>query len=420
MILAMRGWPASLLVLVCCSEPSTPRHAANSVPEPDPPVAGEVAGREQAAAPDVPFAAIRERSGCAFESTDALCAAFREHYRSAERGWVSEQCTFGEPRVSRGAFAEVRTIEVREGQSPEEATTQAVLATRVGNAWFPMHVFHPTTEGEIPGNRVEWDVLDGGTFVVWEEEQGASRRGESHGYGETERTIAAVDRGVPMIAARATIEWWRRDGDSSLRETRSWERDGSTIRLGATELQREGSGGSSSGRPQREAETRRLDVPDGWLSFCGFTPVVRAVAPSTPSSDPESVAARERARAAVSRGTFRDLRGAAAAAVRNAPVATLEIYETLGSGCGGGGCTTAVRYRTIEGPMPEQGVDYFTQERGSQVGCDPASMPEAGETTFVQVAPAVSREAIGCGFSGFDGTHRRYWVVLRVLEARRP
>ena len=405
----MRPITASLILLLGCSDPATPREPGSS-PEPAPPVPG-------APGQDVSLASIRERSGCAFESTDELCAALREHYLSAERAWVSESCTLGEPRLSDGPFAEVRTVGVREGQGPDRATTQLVLAARVGRAWFPIHLFHPTVDGELPGERVEWEVLDGGAYLMWEDEEGAHRRSESHGYGETQRTIAAVDRGVPMIAARATIEFWRKDGDSSLRETRSWERSGTTLRIGPTEVEREGAA-SDSGRPRREAHVRRLDATDQCLSFCAFTPVVRAVAPRTPPSDPESVAARERARAAIARGTFRDLPGASAAAAPNAPVATLEIHEQLGEACGGGGCTVALRFRTIEGAMPEEGVHYFRHERGNQTGCDPRTLPEGGGSTFVQVAPVTSGAAIGCGFSGYDGTARKDWVVLRVLEAR--
>lgn len=70
--------------------------------------------------------------------------------------------------------------------------------------------------------------------------------------------------------------------------------------------------------------------------------------------------------------------------------------------------------------MPEQGVHYFASERGSQVGCDAAVLPETGTTTIVEVAPAAHREAIGCGFGGYDGTRQRQWVVVRVLEAAAP
>lgn len=453
---SMRTLPIAALLLVSCGAPAStdppPGERAPAPPREGAPVA-EAAAAE-------PFASIGERSGCAFESLDALCEGFREHYLSASPGWVSDGCGLGEPRVSSGPFAEVREVGIRVGHEPiegdarverpllggtvreppgREATTQVVLAARVGRAWFPIRVFHPSTDGEIPGDRVEWELDESGATLTWTDEEGASRRGDPSGYGQTERTIAAVQRGVPMIAAQATIERWRSDVDlecaracnqapsapphpecdrrcaSSVRATRSWARTGDTVRIGATQVQREGAhGAGASDVHLEEAETRRLDASDAWMSFCGFVPVVRAVATSALPADPESVAARERARAILQRGTWRDVPGARGATHPDAPRSAIEIDEQLGSACGGGGCTIGLRFRTIEGSMPERGVHYFANERGNQVGCDAAALPEPGASTIVEVAPAISREAIGCGFGGYDGTSQRYWVIVRA------
>ena len=456
----MRSSFLVVLLLAACGAPApTPRTegaAPATVREETPPA-------EPVAAPAEPLASVRARSSCAFESLEALCEGLREHYLSASPGWVSDGCALGEPRTSTGPFAEVRLVGLRVGYDRIEGdartlrplltgtvreptagqgVTQLVLAARVGHAWFPIHLFHPSTEGEIPGHEVEWSLDDAGAFLTWTDHEGASREVDPTGYGEVERTIAGVVRGVPMIAARATLERWRGELDlacaracnqapspppppacsrqcaSTVRATRSWERAGDTVTIGATELQRDGHAQVASPGPAEEAETRRLDAPEDWLSFCAFMPVVRAVA--TPAAaDADSVAARDRARALVQRGAFRELSGARAAAVPGAPRATIELSERGGSACGGGGCSTAVRVRTIEGSMPEQGIGYFANERGNQVGCDPAALPDAGGSTIVEVAPAISREAIGCGFAGYDGTAQRYWVIVRVLEPAR-
>lgn len=456
-------WIAALLLAGCGaadSPPPLPVPSSPTAPSPTP-TASEAAPVE--ATPIEPLASVRARSSCAFESVEALCEGLREHYLSASPGWVSDGCALGEPRTSTGPFAEVRLVGLRVGYdriegdaralrplltgtvrepAAAQGVTQLVLAARVGHAWFPIHLFHPSTEGEIPGHEVEWSLDDAGAFLTWTDHEGASRDADPTGHGETERTLAGVVRGVPMIAARATLERWRGELDlacaracnqapspppppgcsrqcaSTVRATRSWERAGDAVRIGATELQREGLAQVASSGPAEDAETRRLDAPDDWLSFCAFMPVVRAVA-APAAADAESVAARDRARALVQRGAFRELTGARAAAVPGAPRATIELSERGGSACGGGGCSTAVRVRTIEGSMPEQGIGYFANERGNQVGCDPAALPDPGAATIVEVAPAISREAIGCGFAGYDGTAQRYWVIVRVLERAR-
>ncbi|MDQ3034695.1 MAG: hypothetical protein M3Y87_19955 [Myxococcota bacterium] len=450
----MRASLIAALLLASCGEPAA---------TPAAPPAAEPSAVPAEAPPAASLASIRERSGCAFESPEALCDGAREHYASSG-GWVSDGCAIGDRRTSIGPFAEVQLIGLRHGHEriesdvrverpllggsvreppSEDATTHVVLAARIGDAWFPLRLFHPPSAGEIPGDAVEWSLDETGSFVTWTIEEGASRRDDPSGYGETTRTLAAVHRGVPMIAAQATIERWRSNVDlecsracyrspspppgdecsrrcaSSVRATRSWQRDGDTVRVGATEVQRAGRTEGAIDMPVEEAAARRLDVPDEWMGFCAFMPVVRAVAPASPPTDAASIAARERALASVQRGSFRSLRGARTNVAPGAPRAMLEIYERGGTGCGGGGCTTAIRFRTIEGSMPEQGVDYFANERGNQVGCDDASLPDAGGSTIVEVAPAISREAIGCGLSGYDGTTRRYWVITRVLDAPR-
>jgi hypothetical protein len=415
-----------------------------------------------------PFEVVSERSGCAFASVEALCDSFREHHLSGGTTWVSDGCAPVEQRSSRGAFAEVRTIAIRVGHDRVEddvarveralfagtvrepaglpATTQVLVIARIGHAWFPIVGFHPEMEGEIPGDRLAWELEETGATLSWTEERGATRRSEPSGYGETERTIAVVYEGVPKIAASATVERWRNDLDyacvrtcadapgapprsecearcrSSARRTRTWERSGNTVRIGATVVTREGPPIAGDDAPAQSAETKRLDTEDGWLGFCAFTPVVRAVAPAALPDDPESVAARARALEAIRRGRFRALRGASAAAEPGAPRATIEIFATGGGGCGGGGCSMQVDFRTIEGAMPTEGVGYFYPTRGGRVGCDPRALPEAGgmsQSTIVEVAPAMERADIGCGFSGFDGTTRRYWVIVRVLERGR-
>jgi hypothetical protein len=144
--------------------------------------------------------------------------------------------------------------------------------------------------------------------------------------------------------------------------------------------------------------------------------VVLATPLATPRTDADSVAARERARSLVAGGTFREVPGAAAAAEPDAARSLVVIDRRLGGACGGGACTVDIEYRTVDGTMPEEGLAFVEAERGPAAGCDPAILPtDGGPATLVEVAPARSRDAFGCGFVGWDGERERDYVVLRVL-----
>lgn len=450
------------LTLVSCSRrPPPPRPAADAVvahPGRDEPVAPALATPPPDA---LSLDAVRARSGCVFESRKALCDGFRENFRSTGTGWVSDGCAWSAPRTSSGPFAEVVLVgirvgynqpasdasverplldgAVREPASSEPGSTQLLLATRVGRAWFPIKMFSPR-QGTARADAVDWALDDSGVYLTWSDHTGSLQHDEPDGYGESQREIAVVDRGVPMLAAQATIERWRSEVDlacsrtchgapnpppdqgcsrrcaSRVQETRSWERTGATLRVGATVVERRGPAADRLEVHPEPALTRRLDVDDHWLPFCAFMPVVRAVPQLALPSDDASVAARAGALAVLRTGSFRALDGVAAAVAPDAPRSTLQIDSTGGGGCGGGGCTRTVRYRTLAGTLPEQGVDYFEYERGTRVGCDRATLPQGDGPTYVEVALASAGAAIGCGFSGFDGTTRRQWVVTRVFE----
>ncbi len=442
------------LALPTCAlrRPSTPA-AARSAPPASP-----------AAAPTAAGSGARPDSPCALPSREALCQALREHYLSSGNGWVADGCAWGETRTTSGPFAEVGIVAVREGYgTPDggarvdrplldgsvrepagatETTTHLLLAARVGTFWFPLQMFFPRAR-RIRDLPVEWSVEEGGAYVVWSDVSSESSRGEPDGYGEVTRQIAVVDHGVPKLAARAAVDHWVSRADlactracntapnppaypgceqrcaSGTRATRTWERTGATLRVGATVVD-SGDAAVGEGDVEREpAFVRRLDVADHWLDFCAFVPVVHAVAPTTPPADSASVAARAAGLAALRSRRLRALHGAAALVEPGAPRATLEVFATQGGGCGGGGCTTGVSFRTLRGEMPEHGVDYFAQERGARVGCDDATLPSEGSTSYVEVAPARGAQGVGCGFSGFDGTTRRYWVVTGVFETGR-
>jgi hypothetical protein len=75
-------------------------------------------------------------------------------------------------------------------------------------------------------------------------------------------------------------------------------------------------------------------------------------------------------------------------------------------------------YRTLEGPFPEEGVHYFevAQREREPIGCAPEAMPSGLGPTLIEVAPFADGDALACGFSGWDGTAERHWVILRVLQ----
>lgn len=402
-------------------------------------------------------------SSCAFESLDALCASFREHYLSASPGWVSEGCGRGGRRTSSGAFAEALVLAVRVGyelpadatlverpllesmvREPSSAGSEApklVLAARIGTRWFPITV-QSGRSGAHPDVPFEWSLDASGDLITWTSVDGSADPVDPSGYGRVERAVAGVDRGRPMLVAEATVESWRTEVDlpctracnqepspppypgcdrrcaTTTRTTRSWQRRGATIVIGATETHLEGRpvpGGLDPSEPPAVAETKRLDAPGEWGQMCGFAPVVRAVAPATLPSDPASVAARERAHEILRHGRWADVAGARAAAAGARRNAILEIFGSTGGGCGGGGCSEGIEYRTIEGSMPEQGVGYFYPDANRGAGCDPRTLPPAGRSTFVEVAPVATDDSVSCGLGGFDGTRRRTWVVLRVF-----
>ncbi len=407
-----------------------------------------------------------EACACAFASLDALCASLRESYTAYSASWVSEGCGRGRRQTSSGAFAEVLAVAVRVGyDQPEDgtlverpllettvrepasagsATPYYVLAARVGERWFPLELDAGSTDDASSGVPFEWSLDPSGDLVTWTSTEGGGDRTDPTGYGRVERTVVGVDQGTPKIVAQAVVESWRSDVDlpctracntgptpppypgcerrcaTITRTTRAWERRGAAFVIGATEVRVEGRPGDASPYdPARPEETKRLDAPDEWLGVCGFTPIVHAVAPAELPSDPEFVAARERAAEAMRHGRWASVAGARAAAGGAERNAVVEIYGNSGSGCGGGGCTAGVQLRTIDGSMPEQGVSYFYADDDRGPGCDPRTLPTGEGSTFVEVAPVASDDSIRCGFTGYDGTTRRSWVVLRVFVPSR-
>lgn len=406
---------------------------------------------------------VRARSSCAFESLDALCEGLRENFASSEQAWASDDCARGPRRTSSGPFAEALLVGIRNGYeratgapradhallggavhepAGREGSTQILLVARVGSAWFPIVLFEPM-QNDAAIDGLEWSLASDGLTLEWTDAQGSAQGEEPSSYGNVERSIAVVDRGVPILAAEAAVEVWRGDVDlactracngapspppypgceqrcaSRARATRTWTRTGTTLEIGATRIERTGAHADAIEMETAAAQTLHLDAADPAMLFCAFQPVEHATPLAAPRTDADSLAARERAHALIASGAFHEVPGAIAAAQPGASRSIVAIDQQLGGGCGGGGCTLGLDYRTVEGTMPERGLTYFEQERGVRVGCDDAALPEpgAGGPTLVEVAPAISREAIGCGFTGWDGAHERHWVIVRVLGA---
>jgi hypothetical protein len=404
----------------------------------------------------LPIATIRERSGCALETLDEMCAGLREHAGSRDETWTSGECALGPRQTSDGPFAEALLIGIRAGYehvdrdavrverpllggtvtepAGHEGQTLVLLTARVGLAWFPIALFHPDVGDDE--DAIQWTLDPSGSSLTWDEERGRSTRELPHGYGQVARTIAVVDRGVPLIAAQATIERWRGEVDlacsrachaapsppvdcthvcsSRVRTTRSWTVHGDVVEIGATEVERTGDHADAMEVTLDGAETALLSAADPGMRFCAFMPVVHAAPRTASRTDPESILALERAHAFLSAGTFRDVHGASRAAQPSSARAIVAIDRSMGSACGGGACTTVLDYRTLEGAMPEVGMSYFASDRGGRVGCDPSALPTT-EPTLLEVAPAISRDAIDCGFVGWDGGAEQYWVIVRVL-----
>lgn len=313
-------------------------------------------------ATDTPPAQSDAPSTCAFASLDALCAGFRDHHRSSGTGWVSDECAYTSRRTSNGAFAEVVVVGVHVGsEATGTPAVQLMLAARIGARWFPLWLF----AGGERAPRFTWTLDADGAFV--RSTKAAGDRVEHLAFGSR--------GGVPLIATNVSVA-----------------ADDAAPAVGA---------------------------PETWLSVCGFTPVVRAIARASAPTDEASLAAIARAQARLERGRFVDVAGARGAATPNAPRTVIEVFETSGSACGGGGCTTGIRTRTIEGSMPEEGMHYFRYEHGTQAGCHRDTLPEAGASTLLEVAPARPDASVGCGFSGFDGDARVTWVVTRVFVPAR-
>ncbi len=137
--------------------------------------------------------------------------------------------------------------------------------------------------------------------------------------------------------------------------------------------------------------------------------------PDALSNDPSSASVRERSLESLRHGRWVATPGANAFVVRNSNVAILAIDDAGMTACGGGGCTSGIHYDVIEGLMPEAGIHYFAATRAGEPGCQAGTLPTGDEPTFVTVALARADARPGCGFSGFDGTARRTWVVTRVF-----
>jgi len=414
-----------------------------------------------APAPAMPFVQVRARSSCAFESLDALCGGFREHLGSFDGAWTSAECAVGAPRTSPGGFAEARLVAIHSGSGrpadadwverpllgatvrdprTDEVTTNVLLIARVGLAWFPIHLFAAVRGADVEPSRLHWQLSEDGGSLEWTDEPWAADRDDPHSYGRVGRTLAVVDRGVPVIAAQAQIEIWRSELDlacsracnaeasapqfpgcerrctSRARATRSWERVGDEIRVGATSVERTGDRSDAIEIESEEALTVRLADASPDMLFCAFVPVVHALPRSVPRTDPDATALLDRAHALLAQGRGRVLPGALALTDPDGPRSLVAIDGQLGTGCGGGGCTTAIDHRTLEGPFPEEGVSFFAFERGPQTGCDGAILPSGASPSVVVVAPVSTREGLGCGFAGWDGTAERRWIVVQVLD----
>ena len=395
-------------------------------------------------------------------SLSELCAGLREHYASFDGAWASDDCAIGPRRQTRGAFAEVLLMGVHAGHDRpagdarvertmlgatlhdpvvDDFAAHVLLAARIGEAWFPLHLFEPLIRaGDVTPEQFTWQLDEDGARIEWTDQEGSGSRADHDGYGRVERTLAVVSAGIPLIAAQATVERWRSEVELSCARdcntapnpppypgcqercasraaaTRTWERSGDTLRIGASVAERSGPRADDIELTVEEARTVRLDHPDPNMGFCAFIPVVHARPREAPRTDPESVALLAHARTLAASHAGHDVAGARAAADLEAPHSIVAIDAQLGGGCGGGGCTIAVRHRTLEGLFPEQGVHFFQRERGTQAGCDPAVLPEGSAPTLLEVAPARADASLGCGFSGWDGSDERTWVVLRVLE----
>ena len=433
---------ASMLVLLGCGTPSSP---GTSITRP----AGDGTTLGEATA----------RSGCAFESLDALCRSLRATFRTTDEAWVSDDCARGPAQTRTGPFAEVLLLGIRNGYeragdaagrphallgssvdepAGHEGATQVLLAARVGPAWFPIHLFQGILDDE-EANRIAFSLSDDGSALEWTSEERSGAPEDASGYGVVRRALAFVDRGIPLLAGQAEIERWQSEVDlactracnaeprppaypgcerrcaSRAHARRSWARAGANVAIGATEIERSGEHAETIELPAASAETLALD-PARAQRLCAFTPVVLATPLASPRTDGESIAARERARSLVASGSVHEVPGAAAAVDPGAERSIVAIDRQLGGSCSGGACTTNLDYRTVEGTMPEQGLSFVEAERGPMAGCDAAILPaEGAPATLVEVAPARSREAFGCGFVGWDGERERSYVVLRVL-----
>lgn len=445
----------SLLVSAGCGSEGAPPSAASTVTP-----ARAVATVEPAARP-LSLAEVRTRSTCAFDSIQSLCDAFREHLGSSDDAWTSERCALGPATTRDGPFAEARLVAIHSGRgaaadapiaersllgsvlrgrADDDVTTNVLLAARVGEAWFPIHLYEPRLrEPDVEPGLFAWQLDDEGRALEWTDTPPASRRDDPYGWGEVVRTLAVVDHGVPVEAVRATLERWHSDVDlactracntepsppaypgcelrcaSRARATRSWERAHDEVRLGATTIERTGAHADALELETEAARTVRLAEASPDMLFCAFVPVVHARPRETPRTDADSLARLERAHAILAVGGGHAVPGLDTIVAADAPRSIVVIDATEGTSCGGGGCATALSHRTLEGPFPEEGVQHFAFDRGPRAGCEAGVLP--GETpTLVVVAPVPPDAPIGCGFSGWDGARERRWVVTRVLE----
>lgn len=449
----MRGMLLAMTILVACGETPGEPVGAEAPVEPPPTLATE---------PVLSFAVVSERSGCAMRTLEELCAGLREHFGSFEGAWTSDACVYGPRATSAGPFAEALLLGVHTGSGRAEGdarvqrrllgatledpasddfTTNVLLAARVGEAWFPLHLFEPLVRADDVGaERFAWQLDADGRAIAWSDHEGSGERDDPDGYGRVERTVAVVVGGTPVIATQATVESWRSETDlacsracyaepspppppgcslrcaSRVHVTRSWERSGMTLRIGASVVERSGPRADAMDVELDIARTVQLAEASADMRFCAFMPVVHATPREAPRTDTDSVALLAHARELVASQAGHDVSGAREAAEAGAPRSLVAIDAQLGGACGGGGCTIGLQYRTLDGPFPEDGVHFFQMQRGPQQGCDDTALPRGSAPTLVEVAPAARGASLGCGFSGWDGSAERTWVITRVLE----
>lgn len=454
-----------VLLLAGCGERG---RAPLSTPTPatPPAAATQSAARPPGVTPVVPFREVSARSGCAMRSLEELCVGLRESYGTYEGAWASDDCALGPRLVTDGPFAEVLLMGIHSGygglegdvrverpllgatvrdRPSGEFSIKVLLAARVGEAWFPIHVFAaPIGASDVGLDDFPWELDEGGLHIQWDRHEGFVSRQDPDGWGQVERTVASVSGGVPVIVARAMVERWRNDVDlactrdcngapnppphpgcaercvSRARATRTWQRRGATLHIGASVVERSGPHSEDIDMAIEDAQTVVLDPPSADMRFCAFTPRVHALPRDVPRSDPESTALLEHARALAASHAGHDVGGAAAAADASAPRSIVAIDAQLGGACGGGGCTISLRHRTLEGPFPEDGVSFFQMERGTQAGCDATALPNGHGPTIVEVVAMAAGASVGCGFVGWDGSAERRWVIVRVLEPAAP